>query len=227
MGTPVKKLLTFVLLTLSTSATSQAEIIISEAHSTGSSSATYAKDWFELTNTGLNAVNISGWKVDDSSNAAATALLFRNVTSINPGQSVIFIETDAAGATDATVTAAFTSAWFGASIPSGFTIGTYGGSGIGLGSSGDAINIFDASDVAVTGVSFGAGTLGVSFDNAAGLTGAITQLSVVGVNSAFLSVAGSEIGSPGIATAVVPEPSSLLLLATGVGFATTLTRRRQ
>ncbi len=221
----MRKLLAFVLITFSLATATQAEIIVSEVHSTGSSSTTYAKDWFELTNTGLSSVNITGWKVDDSSNAAASALLLRNVTSINPGQSVVFIETDAAGATDATVTAAFTSAWFGASIPVGFTIGTYGGSGIGLGSGGDAVNVFNASDAPVTGVTFGAATLGVSFDNAAGVTGAITQASVIGVNSAFGSVAGSEIGSPGL-VAAIPEPSSLVLLAIGFG-ATTLARRRK
>jgi Lamin Tail Domain/PEP-CTERM motif len=222
---PMKKTFAFVLLILSLTTTTQAEVIVSEVHSTGSSSATYAKDWFELTNTGLASIDITGWKVDDSSNAAASALLLRNVTSINPGQSVVFIETDAAGATDATVTAAFTSAWFGANIPVGFTIGTYGGSGIGLGSGGDAVNIFNASDLLVTGVTFGAGTLGTSFDNAAGLTGPISQLSAVGVNAAFTSVVGSEVGSPGL-VAAIPEPSSLVLLAFGFG-ATAWVRRRK
>jgi Lamin Tail Domain/PEP-CTERM motif len=222
---PMKKTFAFVLLILSLTTTTQAEVIVSEVHSTGSSSATYAKDWFELTNTGLAAIDITGWKVDDSSNAAASALLLRNVTSINPGQSVVFIETDAAGATDATVTAAFTSAWFGANIPVGFTIGTYGGSGIGLGSGGDAVNIFNASDLLVTGVTFGAATLGISFDNATGLSGAISQSSVVGVNSAFTSVVGSEVGSPGL-VAAIPEPSSLVLLAFGFG-ATAWVRRRK
>lgn len=222
---PMNRELAFVLMILSLAATTHAEIIVSEVHSTGSSSTTYGKDWFELTNTGLSAVNIAGWKVDDNSNSAGSALLLRNVISVNPGQSAVFIETDAAAATDATVTDAFTSAWFGSSIPVGFTIGTYGGSGIGLGSGGDAVNIFDASDALVTGVTFGTATVGVSFDNAAGLAGPIAQLSVIGVNSAFGSVAGAEVGSPGIAAAI-PEPSSLVLLAIGFG-ATTLARRRR
>jgi hypothetical protein len=221
----MKRQLAFVLMLLSLSTTTQAEIIVSEVHSTGSSSTTYAKDWFELTNIGLAAVDITGWKVDDNSNSAASALLLRNVTSISPGQSVVFIETDAAGATDAAVTAAFTSAWFGTNIPVGFTIGTYGGSGIGLGSGSDAVNIFNASDTPVTNVTFGAATLGVTFDNTAGLTGPISQLSAIGVNSAFGSVAGSEVGSPGL-VAAIPEPSSLVLLAIGFG-ATTLARRRK
>ncbi len=113
-------------------------------------------------------------------------------------------------------------AWFGASIPVGFAIGTYGGSAIGHSGTADAVNIFDASNAPVVSVSFGTGT---SFDNAAGLTGLITQLSVVGVNSAFASVAGSEIGSPGFVS--VPEPSSLSLLAASVGFTTLMARRRK
>ncbi len=45
----------------------QAAIVITEAHPTGSSSSTYAADWFELTNTGNTDVDITGWRVDDNS----------------------------------------------------------------------------------------------------------------------------------------------------------------
>ncbi len=48
------------------------------------------------------------------------------VTSIPAGQSAIFVEGTASTAT------AFTTAWFGASPPSGFLIGSYTGSGVGL-----------------------------------------------------------------------------------------------
>ena len=221
----MKKLLAFVLLTILMSVAAQADIIVSEVHSTGSSSTTYAKDWFELTNTGASPVNITGWKFDDSTNAIATAFALRNVTSINPGQSVVFIETDTAGTTDAAVTAAFTSAWFGTNVPVGFTIGTYGGAGLSLSSSGDGVNIFDSGNAPVFGLSFGAGVVGTTFDNTAGASGTIFQLSVAGVNSAFTSFAGAELGSPGIAA--VPEPSSLALLAASVGLAALKTRRRK
>ena len=49
-----------------------------------------------------------------------------------------------------------------------------------------------------------------TFDNAAGLSGPISQLSAIGVNGAFLSFEGLEIGSPGVVA--VPEPTSLALL---------------
>ena len=196
--------------------TSQAQLLITEAHSTGSSSSTYARDWFELRNNTLSTINLTGWKVDDSSALFTSALALRGVTSLLPGQVAVFMESDAAGANDAANDAAFKAAWFGSSVPSGFTLGFYGGSGIGLSGSGDAVNVYDSTGVLMAGISFGAGTLGVSFDNAAGLSGLISQLSVVGVNGAFNSVAGSEIGSPGFIS-LVPEPTSLSLAALGVG----------
>ncbi len=193
----------------------QAQLIISEVHSTGSSSSTYARDWFELRNNTLSTINLTGWKVDDSSALFTSALALRGVASLAPGQVAVFMESDAAGATDAVNDTAFKAAWFGSSVPSGFTLGFYGGSGIGLSGSGDAVNIYDSTGALMAGISFGVGTVGVSFDNAAGLSGLISQLSVVGVNGAFNSVAGSEIGSPGLISAV-PEPTSLSLATLGI-----------
>src|SRR5262245_3354381 len=57
----------------------------------GSTNTPYAADWFELTNFGSTAVNISGWTMDDDSNNPNSALL-TGVATIAPGESVIFIE---------------------------------------------------------------------------------------------------------------------------------------
>lgn len=192
-----------------------ASVVITEAHPSGSGNGTYGADWFEVTNTGGAAVDITGWKVDDSSNALASALALRLITSIPAGGSAIFIESNASGTNDATVTAAFINAWFGGVAPSGFLIGTYGGSGIGLSTTSDAVVLFDALGDRVTGVQFGAATTGVSFDNSAGLGGTsapfptLSTLSVAGVNGAY--VAGAETGSPG----VVPAPGAIALLGAG------------
>jgi uncharacterized protein YjiK len=169
-------------------------LAVTEVAPWGSGDATYGADWWELTNRSDAAIDLTGFKVDDSSNASATAAALTGVMSLAPGQSAIFLEGDAAKA------AAFTSAWFGSSVPAGFQIGYYSGSGVGLSTSGDGVNVFNASGDRVTGVSFGASTANVSFDNAAGIGSftqapAISTLSVIGTNGAFL--AHDQIGSPG------------------------------
>lgn len=201
---------------------SSAAIVITEVHPTGSSnSTTYEADWFELTNTGASAVDITGWRVDDDSNNFANALLLNGVTSINPGQSVVFIESSSDAIYDA-----FKTGWFGTDVPSDFTIGRYNGSGIGLGAGGDQLNIFDSSGTPITSVVFGAATAGTTFDNADGLSGAISTLSAVGINGAFTSAAGGEIGSPGFTANAVPEPSTWALMLCGMGGLGLLARRR-
>ena len=192
--------------------TARAAVIVSEVNANGSSAA-YSGDWFELTNTGAAAVGIGGWKVDDGSNLFGSAIALTGVSSIDPGQSAIFIEGSAATATS------FINTWFGGTAPAGFAIGSYSGSGIGLSSGGDAVNIFDGGGVPVASVTFGATSLGATLNNAAGLTGAISALSVVGINGAF--TAGPETGSPGTITSV-PEPGSALLLLLSASVLTSL-----
>lgn len=203
---------------------SRAAIIISEVDPSGSSatSNTYNADWFELTNTGAAAQDITSWKMDDNSHAFANAVALRGVTSIAPGHSVVFVEGLTDGSTDATIDSNFESFWFGSSVPAGFTIGNYGGASVGLSQTADEVNIYNAGGNLVTGVGFANATLGVSFDNSAGAGSStlpvpiISTLSVVGVRGAFSSFNAAvsqphEIGSPG----VVPEPGSALLLAIG------------
>jgi hypothetical protein len=204
-----------------------AAIVISEVDSAGSASSVQA-DWFELTNTGSAAVDIAGWKMDDNSDSFADAVALTGPSSIAAGQTVVFIEST--GSTAATVDAAFKAAWFGSNDPSTLALGNYSGSGVGLGQSGDAVNIFNASGVAQAGVTFGAsssnGSSGGTFDNTAGISGAISQVSVIGVNGAFKAPDG-EIGSPGIDAAVtpVPVPASAWLLLGGLSGCGVFARR--
>ncbi len=190
----------------------QITLSVTEVHSTGSSNSTYARDWFELTNFGAAPVDITGWAMDDSSASFLTSVPLSGITTINPGQSVAFIETGDL-ATNGPI---FAAAWFGGNVPPSFVVASYNGSGVGLSSTGDAVNIYDSVGNLITSVSFGAATTGISFDNAAGLTGSISTLSQVGVNGAFNSFAGSEVGSPGVIAAAVPEPASLMLIGTAV-----------
>jgi hypothetical protein len=203
-----------------------AAIIISEVDAAGSAAA-YGADWFELTNTGSSAVDITGWKMDDNSNLFANAVALRGVTSIAAGQSVVFIEGTATGTTDASIDSSFKTAWFGSNVPTGLTVGNYGGSGVGLSQTSDAVNIFNATGTLITRVDFNASTLaGGTFDNAAGLNNVtLTQLSVAGVNGAFLAANAAETGSPGVAP--VPLPAAAWLLLSGLGALAPAARRRR
>ena len=72
----------------------------------------------------------------------------------------------------------------------------------------DAVNVFNAVGDQVTGVTFGAASTTspiATFDNTAGGS-TLSTLSQVGVNGAFLSANGSEIGSPAGATGPTPPP---------------------
>jgi len=196
-----------------------ADIRITEVSAWGSGNTPYATDWFELTNTGSSAVAIGGWQMDDSSDGTAKVAL-TGITSIAAGESVIFTESAA--------TASFLSTWFGANAPAGLKIGNYTGAGVGLSTGGDAVNIFDAAGVVQARVAFGASPTTSplqTFDNAAGLNGAtISLLSVAGVNGAFVSADGLEVGSPG-RIAAVPEPTTTALMLAGLALVAAGARR--
>ena len=52
-------------------------------------------DWFEITNYGDAAVDLTGWRMDDNSFSFAASLALNGVTSILPAQSIVFLETKA------------------------------------------------------------------------------------------------------------------------------------
>ena len=185
-------------------------IFITEVAPWSSSNSPVAADWFELTNKGTSAVNITGWKFDDNSNSFASAVALSGIANIGAGESVIFLE-------GATINANFRPNWFGANPPASLQIGNYTGSGVGLSTSGDAVNIYNAAGVLQANVVFGVSPAGpfATFDNAALLNNAtISTLSAAGVNGAFVAVNSSaEIGSPGRINA--PATSGITLTQTG------------
>ena len=200
---------------LISSAVSFGQIRITEAMSS-STATTGTPDWFELTNIGSTAIDITGWKVDDSSYAFASALPLSGVISIPAGKSVIFIETT----TSETTIAAFKAFW-GTSVDN-VTFGTYTGSGIGLSSGGDGIVIFDASGAEITPrvtIPSATATPGKSFYFSYNSSGIIVDngvLSSVGTITGSLSnqvtiasVGVSDIGSPGTAI-VLPLNASTI-----------------
>lgn len=187
-------------------------VTISEVAPWSSGNSPVAADWFEVTNNGSTALNISGWKMDDNSNVFVNAVALNGITNIAPGESVIFLET----ATPTTTIPSFLSTWFGANPPAGLQVGSYTGSGVGLSTGGDAVNLFDSAGTLQAKITFGTSPAGPfpTFNNAAGLNNtAISHLSVAGVNGAFAAVNdAAEIGSPGttgklIITEVAPWSS--------------------
>src|SRR4051794_30712814 len=97
---------------------SAATAILSEVHPAGSGNGTYAADWFEVTNRGQAALDVTGWRIDDNSTSFAASVPLRGVTSIPAGASAVYFDGTAAGpAGDAATAAAFSTAWFGAATP--------------------------------------------------------------------------------------------------------------
>src|SRR5262249_39059051 len=97
--------------------------------------------------------------------------------------------------------AGFETAWFGASPPAGLQVGSYTGTGVGLGAGGDQVNVFDGSNTLVAKVILGATPAGRTIANVqAASIGSTTasNASQVGVNGAALSNNGLETGSPGV-----------------------------
>ena len=119
-----------------------AALVITEAMSSSGTGGT--GDWFELTNTGASAVNVTGYKMDDNSFLFANAVPMAGVSSIAPGESAVFIETDTTVPADqATAIAAFRTFWGTAKLAS-VQVGEYSGSGVGLSSSADGVEVFDS-----------------------------------------------------------------------------------
>jgi len=177
----------------------ESKIIISEVDPSGSGSGnnSYGEDWFELTNTGVQPVDLTGWSADDSHEVAGKFPL-QGVSTIAPGESVVFVQADtAAGAatTPAQTVASFRSDW---GLAPSVQVGFYSDAD-GLSQSGDEVNVYDSGENFVTGVSFGASENKVSFDNSAGITGAIDTFSDSGGDDGSFTDSHGETGSPGFA----------------------------
>lgn len=160
-------------------------------------------DWWELTNLGDFPVDLRGYRFDDGTESLAAAYTITNDIVLQPGESLVLVE----GMTDE----AFRAWWGPENLPPGQRILGYSGGGLGLsGTSGDALNVWNAvatdkSDK-VAGVTFSAGTEGVSFvrDPESGIFwgNTTTGLAALGVHGAIMAAVNGDIGSPG--TVIAP-----------------------
>jgi 2',3'-cyclic-nucleotide 2'-phosphodiesterase (5'-nucleotidase family) len=176
-------------------------------------------DWIELTNYGDQAANITGYHLDDNSFSVAVAVPLQGVTSVAPGESVLFVEGTS------TTAATFRTNW---SLAPEKQVGYYSGSGVGLSSGGDGVTLFTNSSAnggtELTGpfgglirVSFGAATTGTTFNwtyfaSGASSSPASGQLTTSGTT--WLNGATNMLGTPG--TAVVTPATSVSIAAASV-----------
>lgn len=197
-----------------------ANIRITEAMSSSNGLGLPTPDWIEVTNYGSSAIDLTGWRMDDSSFNFAVSVALGGITTIGAGESVVFIES-ASGAG----IAAFRSNWGGLA---GVQVGFYSGSGVGLSSGGDGACLFDSTGAILSQISFGAATSGSSFFygwDAAGVidpsfNAVVSTAGTIGTQVTFTST--GDTASIGTALAV-PAPGVLALF----GLAAVSSRRRR
>lgn len=182
-----------------------------------SSSTAVTSDWFELVNLGDTAVDLAGYRMDDNSFSFGSGVAlafggFGGTSLLQPGESAVFIES--------TDIATFRATW---KLPTSLKVGSYGGSGVGLSSGGDAVVLFNSAGVEQHRVTFLAATSGRSFAwdyTSAGvlLTATNGVLSTNGVNGASASTGATpDAGSPCVFNRTdVPFPSVVTVDFQGV-----------
>lgn len=149
-------------------------------------------DWFELTNLGEEAADLTGYRFDDGSALLAAAVTFTNQISIAPGESIVFVENMSPEA--------FRNWWGPGNFKTNQQIITYRGAGLSLSSLGDAINLWNSGATedfdTVSSEVFSTTTNGISFTYSVE-TQSFGDLSVEGEGGAWMAYENGDIGSPG------------------------------
>ena len=187
-------------------------------------------EYIEFTNLGTNAVNFSGWVYDDdsrSSTVAAGGFSLSALGLVNPGESVVITESDAA---------AFRTNW---NLPG--TVKVLGNYTNNIGRA-DEINLFDANGTLVDRLAYGdavfpgtirtqtSGGTPVSLTALAPQTVQIGDwvLAATGDSYGSTMAATGDVGNPGLFTlAPVPEPETYAMLLAGLGLVGAIARRRR
>ncbi len=218
-----------VLLTLCFAGVALGQVAITEINSNSD----VTEDWFELTNAGSSAVDISDWGYDDFPEDVERIAPISGVTSIAAGESVVIVQFDDESEVpllDQLQT--FRDAWGGLE---GVQVGTHAGSGLGR---DDGVSIFNAEGMLVAqqiyfdpaadpeadlhaGEWVGGNNIDSAiWDPASGIESPQFVAPAVGRLGAFAATDGG-LGSPG----VVPEPSASLMAFAGL-LAIGMLRRR-
>lgn len=175
------------------------EVMSSSLHGNGTNNA----DWFEITNTGSEDIDLTDWTWNDSDTSDANTSLSA-LGIIASGQSVIITGEGAATG----------SAWGSDWGLTGVTFINQASLFHNFSASGDSIYIYNPGGTLVVSLTFGEATPGATFvwDTSGNYLGT----SVAGVDGAYTAIsngqtsglgAGLDIGSPGTA---IPEPSAAL-----------------
>jgi len=171
----------------------QAILRVTEVMSTSGTGGTV--DWFEVTNYGNAPADITGYKVDNESFSPDLAVVLNGVATIEPGESVVFLESS----TPSTAIPAYRNFW---GLAATVRVGSFSGSQVSFGFRGGGVVLYDAANDEVTRVTFGATLVyGRSFFftyNFAGVGTGTIQTSSVGSGGAFTSASAvGNVGSPG------------------------------
>jgi len=197
---------TVVIMLLSVSFMSRADLVITEVMASSSHTNTLVNgDWWELYNSGAAALDLTGYSWDDNTRAAGSADF--NGLTIGAGQALIICQ-ETIGAEQS---------WKDLWGLTGVAVVNLGNTEFqNFSSTGDEVHLYSPSSVEIASVSFGTATSGYSFewDSAGDSLG----LSVLGENDALQATpdagGGPDIASPGLVV-VIPEPSAIALLALG------------
>lgn len=193
--------------------TAKPRVLITEVHSTGS---TPNADWWEVTNFENYSLSLKGWRFDDSSHslAANNALTVTDEVVIRPGESIVFVEN---------FTAAQFRAWW-PTVPSETQIIRYVGGGIGLSSSADEINLWNAVTIPgnelterISFYIFGAAPLATPFVYDPENLPVGNVINVLSTNTALglaangmITATNGAVGSPGRVVAAVSVTNSVI-----------------
>ena len=166
------------------------EVMAKSAHATG----IFDGDWWELTNTGASAVDLTGYKWDDDTPSPSN---FPSVT-IQPGQSMIIMQDTAVNAVGWKTAWGLPAATVVLDKDQFVKINVGDESFSNLSANGDQVNLYNASGTLVARAEFGVATTGRSFAWHRDGTAIHGLISTAGKHGAVVSnQVPADTGSPG------------------------------